>query len=53
MLPGDGGELAGLMLAQLFINAMSLLHQVAPEHRYREAAAMRVILINASSMGLP
>ncbi len=32
---------------------MSLLHQLAPEHRYGEAVAMRVIVINASSVGIP
>jgi predicted MFS family arabinose efflux permease len=32
---------------------MSLLHQLSPEHRYGEAVAMRVIVINASSVGIP
>ena len=32
---------------------MSLLHQLAPEHRYGEAVAMRVIVINASSVSIP
>jgi hypothetical protein len=32
---------------------MSLLHQLSPEHRYGQAVAMRVIVINASSVGIP
>lgn len=32
---------------------MSLLHRLAPEHRYAEAVAMRVIVNNASSVGIP
>jgi len=32
---------------------MSLLHQLAPEHRYGQAVAMRVIVINTASVGIP
>ena len=32
---------------------MSLLHQLAPEHRYGEAVALRVIVNNVSSVGIP
>jgi predicted MFS family arabinose efflux permease len=45
--------LLGFSLGSVQPMAMSLLHQLAPEHRYGEAVAMRVIVINASSMGIP
>ena len=32
---------------------MSLLHRLVPQHRYGEAVAMRVIVNNASSLGIP
>jgi len=45
--------LLGLTLGSVQPMAMSLLHRLAPEHRYGEAVAMRVIVINVSSMGIP
>jgi len=45
--------LLGLTLGSVQPMVMSLLHQLAPEHRYGEAVAMRVIVINASSVGIP
>ena len=32
---------------------MSTLHQITPEHRHGEAVALRVMAINASSVGMP
>jgi hypothetical protein len=32
---------------------MSLLNQLAPEHRFGEAVAMRVMVNNVSSVGVP
>ena len=45
--------LLGLTLGSVQPMVMSLLHQLAPENRYGEAVAMRVIVINASSVGIP
>ena len=45
--------LLGFTLGSVQPMVMSLLHQLAPEHRYGEAVAMRVIVINASSVGIP
>jgi predicted MFS family arabinose efflux permease len=45
--------LLGLTLGSVQPMVMSLLHRLAPEHRYGEAVAMRVIVINVSSMGIP
>jgi predicted MFS family arabinose efflux permease len=45
--------LLGLTLGSVQPMVMSLLHRLAPEHRYGEAVAMRVIVINASSVGIP
>jgi hypothetical protein len=43
----------GLTLGSVQPMVMSLLHQLSPAHRYGEAVAMRVIVINASSVGIP
>jgi MFS family permease len=32
---------------------MSMLHQITPEHRHGEAVGMRMMVINASSVGMP
>lgn len=45
--------LLGLTLGSVQPMVMSLLHQLSPVHRYGEAVAMRVIVINASSVGIP
>jgi predicted MFS family arabinose efflux permease len=45
--------LLGFTLGSVQPMVMSLLHQLAPEHRYGEAVAMRVIVINVSSVGIP
>lgn len=42
----------GFTLGNVKAIVMSLLHQLAPEHRYGEAVAMRVIVINASSVSI-
>jgi predicted MFS family arabinose efflux permease len=45
--------LLGFTLGSVQPMVMSLLHQLAPERRYGEAVAMRVIVINASSVSIP
>jgi len=45
--------LLGISLGSVQPMVMSLLHQLAPAHRYGEAVAMRVVVINASSVGIP
>ena len=45
--------LLGFTLGSVQPMVMSLLHQLAPEHRYGEAVAMRVIVINTASVGIP
>lgn len=45
--------LLGFTLGSVQPMVMSLLHQLAPQHRYGEAVAMRVIVINASSVSIP
>jgi predicted MFS family arabinose efflux permease len=45
--------LLGLSLGGTQPMVMSLLHRLAPPHRYGEAVAMRVIVNNASSVGIP
>lgn len=45
--------LLGLTLGSVQPMVMSLLHQLSPGNRYGEAVAMRVIVINASSVGIP
>ena len=45
--------LLGFTLGSVQPMVMSLLRRLAPEHRYGEAVAMRVIVINAASVGVP
>ena len=45
--------LLGLTLGSTQPMVMSLLHQLAPAHRYGEAVAMRVMVNNVSSVGVP
>jgi predicted MFS family arabinose efflux permease len=50
---GVCSALLGLSLGSTQPMVMSLLHRLAPEHRYGEAVAMRLIVNNASSVGIP
>jgi predicted MFS family arabinose efflux permease len=50
---GVCSALLGLSLGSTQPMVMSLLHQLAPEHRYGEAVALRVIVNNVSSVGIP
>ncbi len=50
---GVCSALLGLTLGSVQPMVMSLLHRLAPEHRYGEAVAMRLIVINVSSVGVP
>jgi predicted MFS family arabinose efflux permease len=50
---GACSALLGFSLGSTQPMVMSLLHQLAPPHRYGEAVAMRSIVINASSVGMP
>jgi predicted MFS family arabinose efflux permease len=50
---GVCSALLGLSLGSTQPVVMSLLHRLAPEHRYGEAVAMRLIVNNASSVGIP
>ncbi|MBI5274966.1 MAG: MFS transporter [Burkholderiales bacterium] len=45
--------LLGLALGSVQPMVMSMLHQITPEHRHGEAVALRVIVINASSVAMP
>lgn len=45
--------LLGLALGSTQPMVMSLLHQLSPAHRYGQAVALRVIVNNASSAGIP
>ena len=45
--------LLGMALGSVQPMIMSMLHQITPEHRHGEAVALRVIAINASSVGMP
>jgi len=45
--------LLGFSLGSTQPMVMSLLHRLAPQHRYGEAVALRVIVNNASSVGIP
>ena len=45
--------LLGLALGCVQPMVMSMLHQITPEHRHGEAVAMRVMVINASSVVMP
>jgi len=50
---GVCSALLGFSLGSTQPMVMSLLHRLAPEHRYGEAVAMRVIVNNVSSVGIP
>lgn len=43
----------GLALGTVQPMIMSMLHQITPEHRHGEAVAMRMMVINASSVAMP
>jgi MFS family permease len=45
--------LLGASLGSVQPMVMSMLHQLTPEHRHGEAVAMRVMVINASSVTMP
>jgi MFS family permease len=45
--------LLGFALGTVQPMIMSMLHQVTPEHRHGEAVGMRMLVINASSVGMP
>ena len=45
--------LLGASLGSVQPMIMSMLHQITPEHRHGEAVAMRVMVINASSVTMP
>jgi MFS family permease len=45
--------LLGVALGTVQPMIMSTLHQITPEHRHGEAVAMRVMVINASSVAMP
>lgn len=50
---GVCSALLGFTLGSTQPMVMSLLHQLAPEHRYGEAVAMRVLVNNVSSVSIP
>lgn len=50
---GFCSALLGITLGSTQPMVMSLLHQLAPEHRHGEAVAMRVIVNNVSSVSIP
>jgi predicted MFS family arabinose efflux permease len=50
---GVCSALLGFSLGSTQPMVMSLLHQLSPENRYGEAVAVRVIVINISSVGIP
>ena len=43
----------GLSVGSVQPTVMGLLHQITPPHRHGEALAMRLLLINASSVAMP
>jgi MFS family permease len=45
--------LLGVALGTVQPMVMSTLHQITPEHRHGEAVALRVMVINASSVAMP
>jgi MFS family permease len=45
--------LLGIALGTVQPMVMSTLHQITPEHRHGEAVALRVMVINASSVAMP
>ncbi|HSV44668.1 MAG TPA: MFS transporter [Ramlibacter sp.] len=50
---GACSALLGLALGTVQPMIMSMLHQMTPEHRHGEAVALRVMVINASSVAMP
>jgi predicted MFS family arabinose efflux permease len=50
---GVASAVLGFTLGSTQPMVMSLLHQLAPGHRYGEAVAMRLIVNNASSISIP
>jgi MFS family permease len=45
--------LLGIALGTVQPMVMSMLHQITPSHRHGEAVAMRMVVINASSVAMP
>lgn len=45
--------LLGIALGTVQPMIMSMLHQITPSHRHGEAVAMRMVVINASSVAMP
>jgi MFS family permease len=45
--------LLGMALGSVQPMIMSMLHQITPEHRHGEAVALRLMVINASSVAMP
>jgi MFS family permease len=45
--------LLGFALGSVQPMIMSMLHQITPEHRHGEAVALRMMVINASSVSMP
>ena len=45
--------LLGLSLGSVQPMVMSALHQITPENRHGQALALRLMTINASSVGMP
>lgn len=50
---GACSVLLGFALGIVQPMIMSMLHQITPEHRHGEAVGMRMMVINASSVGMP
>jgi MFS family permease len=50
---GACSVLLGLALGTVQPMVMSMLHQITPEHRHGEAVALRMMVINASSVAMP
>ena len=50
---GTLSVLLGVALGVVQPMIMSMLHQITPEHRHGEAVGMRMMVINASSVGMP
>ncbi|MDI9330839.1 MAG: MFS transporter [Alphaproteobacteria bacterium] len=50
---GAGSIVLGLFLGAVQPMVMSALHQITPEHRLGQALGLRLMTINASSVGMP
>ncbi|MBA2674837.1 MFS transporter [Ramlibacter sp.] len=50
---GACSVLLGVVLGTVQPMIMSMLHQITPGHRHGEAVAMRIMVINASSVAMP